>query len=273
MEHELKSRDGTKLFFRRWPVDQPKATLAVIPGYAEHSGRYAHVAEHLNGLGLDVFAIDLRGHGRSEGPPGYVQRFDRYLEDLDALLEYMTAESGPAKRFVLGHSMGGLVALHYTILRGPDWQGVIISSPFLGTHFTIPPLKRCLGRIMSAVHPRFSLPNGLDTSHLSHDPQIVRAYQDDPLVFDISTARWFTETMTVIENVKANAERFKLPCLFVQAGDDRIADPTQPKPLFEAIGSGDKTYVEYPGFYHELLNEVEKDKVLAEVEAWLLRRL
>jgi len=267
------SRDGTRLFYRRWPVERPRAVIGIIHGYADHSGRYSHVAALLNAMGLDVFAIDLRGHGRSDGERGYVSRFERYHEDVDALLERVAAESDASKLFVLGHSMGGLIAMHYGLHHETDWQGAVISSPFLGVHGKIPIFKRLIGRGMSAVHPRFSLPSGLKAAHVSHDPQIVRDYADDPLVFDVATARWFTEAERAIGQVEGGAAAFEMPCLFVQAGDDRIADATRVKPLFDAIGSADKTYVAYPGFYHEVLNETDREKVLKDVEAWLVSRL
>jgi alpha-beta hydrolase superfamily lysophospholipase len=148
-----------------------------------------------------------------------------------------------------------------------------MTSPLLGIYVKVPAVKRLLGKVMSVVYPRFSLPSGLNPEHVSHDPEMVRGYAEDPLVFEISTARWFTEAMRAIEEVKAEAGRLAAPCLMMQAGDDRIADPRCAKPVFEAMGARDKQYVEYAGFYHELVNEVERGRVLADMTEWLGERI
>lgn len=272
VKRTIESRDGTALIVRHWPVENPRARVLIVPGYADHSGRYEHVADWLGEAGLDVCAVDLRGHGESDGARGHVQSFTEYLEDVDALIEFATGVSEADKTFLLGHSMGGLVAINYGIERKPDFEGVIVTSPFLGVAAKVSPVKVFIGRMMSAVRPRLALPNEIDPGFLSRDGAVGEAYAADPLVFNTVTARWYTEAMAAIENASRRAGEFTLPYLHLQAGADRIADPSRGKPLHDRIGSSDKSFVEYPGFYHEILNETEKEKPLGDMRAWILER-
>ncbi len=267
------SRDGARLFYRHWPVENATCAVAIIPGYADHSGRYSHVADFLTGGGIEVYALDLRGHGNSDGARGHVSRFDHYHDDVDALLSVIAEKSQGKPLFILGHSMGGLVALSYAIRRSPDCKGIAVSSPFLGVAMKVPEIKVLLGRVMSVVYPSLALPSGLNPYDLSHDRAVGDAYSADPLVFKTATARWFTETMRAIAETKAGARNLKLPCLILQAGDDRLADPEASKPLFDSLGSSDRTYIEYPNFYHEIFNEDGKEKPMGDLINWIKARI
>jgi alpha-beta hydrolase superfamily lysophospholipase len=272
-EHWTQSRDATRLFYRRWPHESPRAAVAIVHGYAEHSGRYDHVAAMLGELELDVFAIDVRGHGRSDGVRGHAADYREYTEDLKALLSRMRKES-PAQRYViLGHSNGGLISLTYAIEPEPDVSALVISAPFLGTAMKVPAWKAAMGRLMSRIYPTLSMPSGLPAEALSHDPEVVRAYVEDPLVFTTATAGWFTAALAAMERVKAEASRITLPCLLMQGTGDRLVDPAQARPLFDALGSQDKRFIEYDGFYHEIMNETDKARVLADIRGWLESRV
>lgn len=272
-EAAARSKDGTELFYRRWRVGSPRGCVLIVHGYADHSGRYPHVAKFLNEVGLDVFAADVRGHGKSGGARGHTMRFDRYLEDVDAALEAMRRDGASGPAFVLGHSHGGLIALNYALHRKPDWRGLIVTSPFLGVAMKVPPVKLAAGRLMSKLFPSFSLPSEIPPEYLSHESDVVRGYANDPLVFKTATARWFTEAMGAIDEVYDRAGEIKVPTLMLAAGDDRVADPSKAEPLFQRLGAEDKQFVSYAGFYHEILNETEKERVFAEIRPWIERRL
>lgn len=267
------SKDGTKLLYRRWAVQSPRASMTIVHGYAEHCGRYDYVAAYLNDLGIDVFALDLRGHGRSDGPRGHVASYSLYHDDVDALREIVTAETKAKKHFILGHSNGGLIALSYVVERKPQIDGFIVTGPFLGPAKPVPPVTLLLGKIMAVLYPKLTLPTGIDPADLSTDPEVGKKYAADPLVFPTATAGWFSEAMKTAETTTARANEIALPCLIMQGTEDRLADPSKAKPFFEAVGSDDKKYVEWPGMYHEILNEVEKDRVLGEIRDWLEPRL
>lgn len=266
--------DGRKIFYRSWPVENPQACVAIVHGYAEHSGRYHHVAAALNEAGFDAYALDLTGHGESEGRRGHVDRFSQYLDDVDALRAAIAEQRPDAqKHFILGHSNGGLITLNYMIERKPNIRGFVITAPFLGTAMKVPGWKIALGRVMSNIWPTLSMPTGLDPDQLSHDPEIGPAYANDPLVFDTTTARWYSEAMNAIARAFERAGEIKTPCLVMQGTADAIADPQKPRELFEKIGSPDKEYVDFPGMYHEIMNEVENEKVIGKVREWFVAHL
>lgn len=275
---EIRSADGTLLRGTRRSVDGARAALAIVPGYADHAGRYAEVAEFLGARGIETFAIDLRGHGRSEGTRGHVARWDEYLDDVDALLRHARESVGDLPLHLHGHSMGGLVALTHALERGArdadlGLRAASVSSPFLGVALPVPAWKSALGRVVSRVVPAFAMPSGIDPGLLSRDPEVGRAYARDPLVFRTATARWFTEAMAAIARAEAGAGRIRRPTLVVQAGDDRIADPRAARPLFDRLGSERKRYVEYPGMYHEILNEIGREAPLGEIARWILEEV
>lgn len=285
----LRSRDGTSLAGRKWRAGAPRAVVALVHGYADHSGRYAHVAEFLGEAGVSVVAVDLRGHGASAGKRGHVASFDEYLDDVDALLAEAGREAArgagggieggagasaaPVPVFLVGHSMGGLVSLLYAMRRGGDFRGLAVSSPFLGVGIPVPPVKAALGRVMSAAWPSLAMGSGINPRNLSHDPEVARAYADDPLVFKTATARWFTEALAAIDEVRRRAGELRKPCLILQAGEDRLCDPKASGPVFEAMGADDKTFIDYPGLYHEIFNETERERPLGDLRGWIEARI
>lgn len=274
----LTSADGTPL---RADLYEPEASvplraqIVVVHGYCEHRGRYRHVAQHLNGHGYRVLVGDLRGHGESAGERGYVERFANYIEDLEALRKGF--EKHPAKNSpglptaVLGHSMGGLVVMAYLLARPDSFAVAAITAPFLGLKLQVPAWKRTMGLVASMLHPTLKLPNGLPASAVSHDPEVVRLYETDPLITHNATARWFTETVSTQADVRMRVGRLQTPLLMQIAGDDRIVDSATAETVFGLVGSSDKKKIVYDGLFHEILNEREPDrqKVLADLSGWL----
>lgn len=269
----IESKDGTRIFHRRWPVENSKANVLIIHGYAEHSGRYDHVAAFFNSMGFGVRAFDVRGHGRSSGVRGHTRRFSDYLDDAELMLDLIAREDGDPSPFILGHSHGGLIALSLAINREPKTRGLLVTSPFLGVAVKVAPAKLAVGRLLSAIYPSLSLSTGLPSGYLSHDQAVCSAYANDPLVFGTATARWYTEAMGAIDEVFRRAGELDLPLILLHAGDDRVADPSRAKPFFDAVGSRDKTYIDYPSFYHEVMNEEGKERVFADMREWILKRL
>lgn len=272
-EHWTQSQDGTRLFYRRWPVESPKAAVAIVHGYAEHSGRYDHVAAMLNDLDLDVFALDVRGHGKSDGVRGHAGDYAEYRADVAALLGRIREESATERILILGHSNGGLITLNYALNPDSDVFAIVVTAPFLGTAMKVPAWKSTLGRIMAKIYPTLSMPSGLPTDGLSHDKAVVKAYEEDPLVFSTATAGWFVAAVAAQEKVKAEASRITLPCLMMQGTADPLVDASMARLLFDALGSTDKKYVDYDGMYHEIMNETENEKVLNEIREWIAVRL
>jgi len=246
-----------------------RAHLAVVHGYGEHSGRYAPFAAWMTARGYAVHACDLRGHGRSPGKRGHVDRWQDFFGDTSALLASIRERYGDAPIVLVGHSMGGLIALTYAIKRPQGLAAVIASGPGLRTQMKVPAWKTTLGNIMSGVFPSLSMPNGIDPNHISHDPEIVSAYIADPLNHNKVTARWYTEFTKAGEWALQNAGKLTLPALILQGGADPIVDPGGAKAFFDGIRHNNKKHIEYPGLYHEILNEPEKLNVMDDISSQL----
>ncbi|MBW2650105.1 MAG: lysophospholipase [Deltaproteobacteria bacterium] len=272
----FRSADDLKIFYRRYQADPEKARMVIAHGLGEHSGRYDNVIERLLPQGISIWAPDHRGHGQSDGRRGHIDSFYQYVEDLRKLVEI--ARDGMAegvKIFLLGHSLGGLIALRFAACFPEMMDGVIISSPSLGVTVDIPVVKAFAGRIMSTLWPTLSLSNELDASKISHDEEVVRAYRDDPLVHDKVSARWFTEFLSAMEAAGRSAPEIKVPLLMQLAGDDHLTNADTSARFFEALSSDDKTLYVYEDLYHEIYNErtEQKKRVLDDLDAWLLKHI
>jgi len=265
-------QNGLNIFYRRYKASPEKARMIITHGLGEHSGRYLNVINRLLPKGISIFAPDFRGHGKSDGKRGHVLSFGEYLEDLYSVFGVAIKEKKPGiKCFLLGHSLGGLIAINYAISRQETIDGLIISSPSLGVAVKVPAIKAVLGKAMSSLWPGLSLNNELDASKISHDEKVVAAYRNDPLVHDRVTVRWFTEFLSAMENANKQASEIKVPFLMQLAGDDHLVDVAASKFFFERVSSKDKTLHVYDGLYHEGYNEREKDRkiVIDDLETWI----
>jgi alpha-beta hydrolase superfamily lysophospholipase len=272
----LKSPDGLNLFYRSYQVEDERARLVITHGLGEHSGRYNHVVDRLLPLGLSIWGMDLRGHGKSDGPRGHIQTFDDYMGDLTAMIGHARKEIPEGRKcLLLGHSMGGLVALGLALQSPELLDGVIISSPMLGIAVKVPLFKRVLGRLMSSLLPGLTLRNGLDTDKLSHDPAVVQAYVTDPLVHDKVSARWFTEILQAMGKVMGSAAQMEVPILMQLAEEDHLTDVNASRQFFDQLVLEDRTLHVYDGRYHEIYNELKDLRAgpLEDLAAWIEERL
>ncbi len=261
-----------QLYCQRYLVDDPKATVVVVHGLGEHSGRYGNVVNALVPAGFNVFLYDLRGHGKSEGQRGHVYNFDHYIEDTRIFVEN-AAERTKLPVVLIGHSMGGLIVLLFGEKHQDLIKLVAASGPGLKIAVEVPKWKEVVGKFVSNILPTLSMTNEIDPSLLSHDPEVVKAYENDPLVIRKVSARWFTEFLRAQREAMENAHKLKLPLLIQHGGDDRIVSPEGSKEFYERAGSDDKELKIYPGLYHEIYNEVEKEKVLSDLLQWIEKRI
>ena len=274
MEGGFEGARGTRIFYQSWmPPRKAKAVLVIAHGIGEHSGRYAHVADYFTKRNLAVWACDHRGHGKSDGKRGHVDNFDDYLADLGQMIRIAKDHSPGVKTFLLGHSLGGLIATFYAEKHPSDLDGLIASGPALREKMKISPVTAFMGKTFSRIMPTFTTGTGLDPNLLSHDKEVVKKYVEDPLVHKVATARWFTEYRRAQEETMRLADEFTLPCLIIQGGADGIIDPTVATKLYKRIKGSDKTLKVYDGFYHESLNEIGKGTVLADIDTWLSARI
>ncbi len=262
-------KGGLKLHYRFDPAAEPVGTVVVVHGFAEHCGRYDAVVAYLNGQGFDTLRFDCRGHGQSDGRRAYVERYRDYLDDLDAAVARAIEWGGPQPLFLLGHSQGGLIVAAYALQNPEGIDGLVLTSPAIRFAVKVNPAKAALGKFMSLVWPTLSLPSGIAPDHLSHDPAVGEAYAQDPLVSSTATARWYTESLRTQRNVQAQAGQIRLPTLVLQAGADRLVDPAASRAFYQSLGTTDRQWQLYEGFYHEILNEVERHTVLDDIGRWL----
>lgn len=272
----LTSADGVKIFYRQYPAESERARMVIAHGLGEHSGRYGNIVERMLPKGISVWAPDHRGHGQSGGKRGHVLKFSQYLSDLRLSVVLAGADRPEGMQcFLLGHSMGGLIALYFAQQFAGLIDGVIASSPALGVAIEIPGVKKILGSFMSYIWPGMTMGNELDAGKISHDPKVVSAYKTDPLVHDRVSARFFTEFLAAMETVRAQASSLKVPILLQVAGDDHLVNARSSVQFFEKLDIEDKTLQVYDGRYHEIYNEGEdlRRQVLKDLEDWLEKRL
>jgi alpha-beta hydrolase superfamily lysophospholipase len=270
----FRTRDGLALstchFPSAGPSPAPRARVVLVHGYAEHVGRYPHVIDALNGAGFDCHALDLRGHGQSEGVRGHVLRFQDYLDDLDLFVAELPQDGLP--RFVVGHSLGGLLALRYVLHRPEAFAALAVSSPYLNLATDVPWLQEAVANAASHLAPTLLTKSPIDAKALSHDPAVVEAYIVDPLVFKTFNARWFFQVREAQEEILKRAGEIRLPTLMLIGSADPIAQPGRSRQVFERLASSDKRLEVYDGFLHEVLNEVGRERVVRDLVEWLAVR-
>ncbi len=269
----FQTNDGLTLFTQAWLPETPKALVIVSHGYAEYAGRYEHFAHSLVDNGFAVYALDHRGHGRSEGEQVNVKVFSEYINDLSRFVEILRQQNPNKKRFLLGHSMGGTMAAQMVIEHPHQVDGLILSAPYLINAVKVPAALLAVSGIVARLLP--GLPTiKLDASAISRDTVIVQNYTTDPLVYNGGTkARFGKELLGAGEYVLTRASTIKLPVLVMHGTGDRIASSEGSQQLFNALSSKDKRLKMFEGYYHEILNEIEKEKVYQEINGWLEQHL
>jgi alpha-beta hydrolase superfamily lysophospholipase len=265
---------GPSLYLRTTlPPQAPKAAVALIHGFADHGGRYAHVAGAWAGRGLATAAIDLRGHGRAEGERGVCERFDEYLDDARELEAAIRERVPGVPYFLFGHSFGGLVATLRVLDVPAPYRGLLLTGPNFGIAVKVPAMKKLAGRVASRILPSFALPSGLAGADMTHDAAAARAYDQDPLVFHEARARWFTETVAAQERALLRAASLALPLRITMGSADRVSEVDAARRFFNAASSADKAFDVRPGLFHEVLNEPEWPAIAGAMADWMLARL
>lgn len=274
MQHtqgSFENRRGNRIFTQQWlPEGPPRAGILLVHGLSEHSGRYQHVAHYLVARGYAVFALDHTGHGQSSGARAHVKRFSEFLETLSHYDQTIRTAFPQLRWFLYGHSMGGLISLHFLAAHQQDFQGAVFSAAPVSVPAHVSRFVIFIGRVFSRLLPKLRLVP-LDSSGISRDPEVVKAYDTDPLVFrGKATARLAAELMKAIQDAPAAADRITIPALVLQGTADPIVEPGDgPLLCNQLLGSADKTLREYPGLFHEVHNEPEQAQVFEDMERWL----
>lgn len=260
---------GQKIHFRAWRPAEPKAVLCIVHGMGEHIGRYAPAAARFARDGVAVYGHDHLGHGLSGGVRGHTPSYDALLDGVDALLaEARTREGAGMPLAVWGHSMGGNIVLAHALRRGCGGAPIIATAPFLKLPKDPPAFQILLGRIVDRALPSVTQPTRLDPKLISRDPAEVRKYIDDPLVHDRISARWFLGARAAAAEILARAAEFPLPLLLMHGGADGIVSVDGSRQFAERA-NGRCRYREFPGAYHELHNDLDRDEAFAEMRDFL----
>lgn len=259
---------GARLHVTTWPLAAPRAVVLLAHGLFEHAGRYAHVAARLNSSGYGVIALDHIGHGRSDGVRGDVPSFSAYLDGMDALLAQVQSDWPHVPLLLLGHSMGGLIAVNHLAAREAAYVAAAVSGPAILPAAPPSRLMIWISRLLARIAPRLGV-IALDASGVSRDPAVVAAYLADPLVHNGKIgARLAREMFDAMAKAREVAPTVSLP-LLIQHGDaDSMAAPAGGQYLFDHAGSTDKRIILYPGLFHEIYNEPEQAAVLDDLVAW-----
>lgn len=269
------TRDGLELPLYRWRAAGLRcATVALAHGLAEHAGRYAPLAQALNANGIELIAIDLRGHGDAPGRRVWIERFDEYLLDADALVTEAARNDGPL--FLMGHSMGGAIAALYAIEKQATQRrqlnGLILSSPALAPGRDVPRWMLALSQKISRVWPTFPAMK-IDAALLSRDPSVVDANRNDPLVHHGAIpARTGAELLLAMQRIERGRVGLRTPLLIWHGTKDKLTEPDGSRDFGAHAGSPDKTLTLYEGSYHETMNDLDRERVIGALVAWILKR-
>lgn len=263
-----------RLHYRTWEVPDPEAALLVVHGMFEHGARYEELAEVMAGSRFSTFALDLRGHGASEGRRGHISRFDVLLQDLDRFRREVQGLLPVGTPMVLlGHSMGGLIVLRYLEEYEAPFAGAVITSPWLGTAYNAPRWKVLLGNIFNHVLPAFPFSVQLDPHDLTHDEERATAYRDDAQIHAIITPRMFSELSGAIETAFRRGDRINVPVLFLLAGEDTIVSTERSLAFARSLAAPTVSVEVLEGMRHEVLQERTRAEVLGEIRDWIREHL
>lgn len=243
--------------------------MVLVHGIGGHGGQFADLAEFLVTRGYDVYAPDLPGHGRSPGERGWIPAWEALPASVGALLDHLRAAEGCRRLPVLlGHSLGGTVVVDLALREPGRMGGLILSNPATDAE-GVAPWRRLVARSLSGLWPRFALETGLPLDALSRDPQVLARLAADPLRHGRCTARLGTEFLTAAARIRRHAADLTLPLLLLQSGADTITTPQAARTFFQAVGAADKTWRLYPQSLHELFDDLDRERVLADLLAWL----
>lgn len=270
-EFVLTTPDNTCIFVRDWCASAPTAPgIVLMHGLGEHSGRYLHLAQFFQELGFRVRSFDQRGHGQSSGDRGDVPNSGTILRDTQFVVRDF-GEQLSSPPLVFAHSMGGLFASHFALANLQPIAGLILSSPALSVKLSY--FQKILFKLSKILIPHLGVTHGTNGRYLSHDLEVVRAYQNDPLVHTRISASLFQSMLTSMAYVQANATHLKVPLLLLVADADLVVDPEGSKAFAAQLQTPasryDVTSIHYPGFYHEIFNELEAKRAFEDVKIWL----
>ena len=265
---------GVRIVYDVWTPDvTPRAVVILSHGFGEHARRYDHVAARFGRDGLVTYALDHRGHGRSGGKRALVKDISEYTGDFDTLVGIASKEHPGLTRIVLGHSMGGGIVFAYGVERPDDYDLMMLSGPAVAAQTAVSPVLAWVAKTVGVIAPGLPLQQ-LDANAVSRDPAVVNAYNTDPLVYHGKVPGGVARALLLVgDTMPQRAAALTAPLLVVHGSEDRLIPVDGSRQLVDAVGSSDVELKVYPGLYHEVFNEPERDQVLDDVVSWINARL
>ncbi len=262
--------EDVKFNFNKWTCESPKGIIIGVHGFAEHSGRYRHVGEFFVKNGYSFYMMDLRGHGKSGGHRAYVNNFDEFISDEDKFVDYVRELENVEKVYMLGHSMGGLISVRYSAEFPEKLKGVVATGPAIGINADVSKGLVIAAKLLAKISPKKTIKQTIDPSILTHDKEISEAYANDPLVFKETTVKLGAELFRAADETKKKyANKIAVPIFLLIGSEDKLADPSSVEEFYNKLQISDKAFKKYDGFYHEIMNEVGREKVLNDILEWI----
>ena len=272
-ESSFEGVGGLKIFTRSWrpAVEKPRAIVVIVPGFNSHSGYYTWVAEQFVADGLVVYALDLRGRGRSDGERFYVEKFDDYVNDVATFVRATKSQEPGLPVFLLGHSAGGVISCIYTLEHQAEIAGLICES--FAHEVPAPDFALAVLKGLSHIAPHAHVLK-LNNEDFSRDPKVVEAMNNDPLIaHEVQPTNTIAEMVRADERLKKEFPLITIPVLILHGTLDKATKPSGSQHFYERAGSTDKTLKFYEGHFHDLLNDIGKEEVMADIKAWIDKRL
>lgn len=265
--------DGIELYYHSHVPKRPKGIMAVAHGLGEHSQRYQNLIDYFLPQGWGLYLMDHRGHGRSPGPRVHTPRLATMVQDLACFLKKVGRETEEYPLFLVGHSFGGQIAVNYLADHPAPLRGTVLSSPNLKLSLPVSWIKKFAARQFSFFLPTVSLPGDIDPSYVSHDPKVVHEYRTDPLVSQRISLRMGSEILDNLDHIMQLAPKIRVPALLMHGGSDQITAVEGTQEFFKKMKVVDRELKIYPELFHELFNEIGKERIFADMQKWLDARI
>jgi acylglycerol lipase len=271
-EERIEGGRGLNIFVRSWrPGTNARGVVVIVPGFNAHSGYYGWVAQQLTASGLAVYAVDLRGRGQSDGERFYVEKFADWVSDVGTVMALTKSRESGLPVFLLGHSAGGVVSCIYTLEHQAELAGLICES--FAFQVPGPDFALAVFKGLSHVAPHAHILR-LKNEYFSRDPGAVQAMNEDPLIaHEIQPTQTLAEMVRADERLKNEFPRITLPLLVLHGTADKVTKFSGSQLFYEGAGSPDKTIKLYEGHFHDPLNDIDKESVIADIKSWIAARL
>jgi len=272
VEETIETSDGLRLHAERYAANGPaRAAVVMVHGFSAHCGAYRHVAAALADAGFDVTGFDCRGHGRSQGRPGFVRRFPLYGDDLQRVLDRARAVAPGAPLAVVAHSHGVTITLDYLLRGMGTLDALVAATPYLDLKMKVPFYKRAVSPLVGALFPTVTMSNEISPELTSRSPEVCAEMATDALVHHVATPRWFNEVRATQARLRASAAKLQVPTFMLVAGQDQLVDSAAALAFARDAGPIVALKV-YDALYHEVYLEPERAVVIGDIVSWLRGR-